>query len=92
MRLGDPDRVAHGHELAIWLLIVCALIGAINGTMEFFDRVFPEGPGAESIPPGRLVICGRMGKYRLYCGVSDDFAGPIPDPVSQWNKWPKETK
>jgi hypothetical protein len=84
--------VKRGHEIAIWLLIVCALIGAVNGTLAFIDRVFPEGSGAESIPPNRMVICGRVGKYRLYCGVSDDFVGPIPDPVSQWNRWPKETK
>lgn len=87
MRLGDPDRVAKTHEIALWLLIVCAVVGGINGALALADRAFPN-VGAESIPAGRIVLCGRMGKYRVYCGIPNDFVGPVENPVAQWNRKP----
>ena len=90
MRLGDPDRVAAAREVALWLLIVVAIIGGINGSIALFERAFPEPlPAGEQT---RLVLCGRMGRYRLFCGVSDDFVGPTESLARQWNRKPSEVR
>ena len=60
------------------------LLAGIEAGSAAIDRVVPEPGPAESIQ--RMTICGRMGKYRLYCGVPDDFVGPLEDPRKQWNR------
>lgn len=71
-----------------YLLAVSVLLGlSLTGVAAdiAIDTVFPEPAPAESIPFHRMTICGRIGKARLYCGVPDDFVGPLEDPRKQWN-------
>ena len=55
--------------------------------LKALDHYFPEGEGAQMIDLERMQPCGFMpakkkGKKpeRIWCGVPDDFVGPIQDP------------
>jgi hypothetical protein len=79
-------RVAKLSHLVVALFGVTLAIACVDATDRFIDETFPEGPGAQSIRQDRMTICGRVGKYRRYCGVPDDFVGPLEDPRRQWNR------
>ena len=86
MLMGEPRAVPRIRNIVGPLVAVVVLIGMIDGTTALLDTVFPEPDSAESIPFDRMTICGRSGKYRVYCGVPDDFVGPLEDPRKQWNR------
>lgn len=85
MPTGLPAEAPPLAEIVGTLLVVLALIAGIDGTPALLVAAFPEGPGAQSIGP-RMTICGRVGKYRRYCGLPEDFVGPVEDPRRQWNR------
>ena len=60
-------------------------LAAVEAAATLIDSVFPEPGPAESIGP-RMTLCGRVGKYRRYCGIDPNFVGPIEDPRRQWNR------
>lgn len=82
----EPEEVpllrrALGVAIAIQIAVVLVFV-AIKFTAAAMDYLFPEP--SDATDPERIVLCGRVGKYRLYCGVGDDFRGPTEDPVRQW--------
>lgn len=86
MVTGEPGSVPRLSNIVGALAAVAVLIGVIDGAPILLDTVFPEPAPAESIPFHRMTICGRSGKLRRYCGVPDDFVGPLEDPRAQWNR------
>lgn len=81
----EPDEVPILRRVVLYAIALFLLVGTMLWTLQTardaYNRLFPEA-GART--PERLVLCGRIGKYRLYCGVGDDFTGPTEDPVRQW--------
>lgn len=82
----EPEEVpllrrAFGFTLAVLLgtILAVAAMRFVDGAMDY---LFPEP--SDATDPERIVLCGRVGKYRLYCGVGDDFRGPTEDPIRQW--------
>ena len=83
MVTGLPSEAPKLSNIVGPLAIVLVAIGVLDVTPTVVNAVFPEPGAAESIGP-RMVACGRVGKYRRYCGVGDSFVGPVEDPRRQW--------
>lgn len=60
-------------------LMAVTVFRLFDGAIEY---LFPEP--ADAYAPERIVLCGKIGRYRIYCGVGDGLTGPTEDPVRQW--------
>ena len=85
MVTGLPKEAPSLAGLMVALSAVLGLKGALDGTPAAVDRFFPAGH-AQPLRTERMTICGRVGSYRRYCGLPEDFMGPVEDPRRQWHR------
>lgn len=65
-------------RLVFPLLFLLGVLLGLSTASKAVDRHFPEGP-AQNWDLERVEPCGRMGKRRVWCGVEEDFVGPLRD-------------